>query len=104
MGILRNFLLLVFLVVGPLVHALAPEFLNEIHHATLVDNDFNKTYIKSGCFVRAHWIAEMIFKSGHEPLKVFIETISSKEKMHILLPSGHEVNWVFHVTAGFKGD
>ena len=104
MGISRNLFLILFLLLTFRAEASlhAPEFLGEIYQNTLSDSQFNKTYIKSGCFIRAHWIANLIQKSGHEPLKVFFETASASEKMQIELNTGKKISWVFHVVAGFK--
>lgn len=83
-------------------NAQAPDLINQIQQNTLQDSKFNKGYYKSGCFIRAHWIAYLIHQAGHKPVKIFIKTESPKIRMKILLPTEQEANWQFHVTAGYQ--
>jgi hypothetical protein len=102
MGNLRRLVFAFAFLFSALSLAAAPAFLTGIHRATLEDPLFNKSYLKSGCFVRAHWIADLIQKSGHQPLKVFVTTGSVAEKMRVQGPTGKTISWTFHVAAGFK--
>ena len=80
----------------------SPRFLVNIHQTVNEDKKFNHAYTKSGCFVRAHWIAELVKKEGHVPFKIFIQTSTPQEKMQIQLLSGVKTHWVFHVAAAYE--
>jgi hypothetical protein len=79
-----------------------PQFLEKIMSEAMGDVNFNKSYYKSGCYVRAHWIAELIHKAGFEPLKIFVQTESWKIKMKVKTSSGAIGNWVYHIVAAYK--
>lgn len=87
---------------GSNVSSKVPDFLMNIQQTVQEDISFNKTYIKSGCFVRAHWIANLLQKQGLLPLKIFIQTSAPHEKMQITLPSGETTQWIFHVVVGYE--
>ncbi len=82
--------------------SIAPDSLINIQQAVQMDKSFNRTYIKSGCFVRAHWIANLVQNQGLLPLKIFIQTSTAQEKMHLTLPMGENTQWIFHVAAGYE--
>ncbi|MEZ0393289.1 MAG: protein-glutamine glutaminase family protein [Pseudobdellovibrionaceae bacterium] len=79
-----------------------PKFLNQIFEKVIKDPDFNHGYLKSGCYIRAHWIAQLIHRDGKTPLKVFIQTKSENEKVILKLADGRQASWVFHAVAGFQ--
>lgn len=79
----------------------APDFLKALQSQILQDPEFNKTYIKSGCQVRAHWISILLHDLGYAPLKVFALS-KALGKMEVTLASGQSTSWVFHVAAGFQ--
>ncbi len=80
----------------------APTLAMTIHQEVVNDIQFNKTYYKSGCFVRAHWIANRIHQNSYLPVKVFIETSAPEARMKVKLLNGITSSWKFHVAAGFR--
>lgn len=81
----------------------APVDVQQILKATLEDPQFNKTYLRDGCYLRAHWIAIKMNESNLNPLKVFIEPENKDKKINVSFPNGQSFSWVFHVAAAFKG-
>lgn len=79
-----------------------PVFLARILTQTLQNKEFNQTYVRDGCFIRAHWLAAEIHNSKRQPSKVFIEPQNRGRKLKVTLANQKIYEWVFHVAAAFK--
>lgn len=101
----RPFLLCLFLL-ALASHVFAapypPETVSRVLTATLADPAFNSTYLRNGCFVRAHWIANELQLADRTPVKVFVRPGDPAHRIQFTDRHLRTYRWVFHVAAAYR--